>query len=138
MPNIVVFRKDTLEILKNYWLDETSLPTSDDANKAYAQVPFGYDPDRITIQRNIETEEYDIVQDSEVENQRKQFLINIIRQERNIKLQQTDWMFCSDSILTQGKREQWAHYRQLLRDLPNSIGSNVSDDVVWPSPPGHE
>lgn len=52
-----------------------------------------------------------------------------LREERDRFLQATDWMALSDTTLTQ----EWAAYRQALRDLTDQPG--FPHDVVWPSPP---
>jgi len=49
---------------------------------------------------------------------------------RNKLLQRSDWTQGADSPLSQTKREQWATYRQALRDL-----NMTADPVVWPIEP---
>jgi hypothetical protein len=55
-----------------------------------------------------------------------------LRQERNQKLALTDYRALSDQTLTQ----EWADYRQALRDLTQDLAT-VEDvnSVVWPSEP---
>lgn len=62
--------------------------------------------------------------------------MRILREERNRKLAQTDWRASSDLTLS----NEWATYRQALRDLPaNSTPTLDSDgnlqNVTWPSEP---
>ena len=65
-----------------------------------------------------------------------QILYDIIRQERLSKLYICDWTQLADSPLTQSKKQEWAVYRQQLRDLPQNQPSLTSlEDVVWPTPP---
>lgn len=52
-----------------------------------------------------------------------------LREERNRRLAETDWMAMSDRTLDQA----WATYRQALRDITTSATS--LDDVVWPTKP---
>jgi len=56
-----------------------------------------------------------------------------IRAERNGKLSSSDWTQIADAALGAHTAEEWATYRQELRDLP-SKHSKVSE-VVWPTPP---
>ena len=58
---------------------------------------------------------------------------SMVRMERNAKLSQTDWTQIADASLGDHTAEEWAAYRQELRDLP-SAHSKVSE-VVWPTPP---
>tara|TARA_B100001989_G_scaffold54645_1_gene35910 strand:- start:108 stop:557 length:450 start_codon:yes stop_codon:yes gene_type:complete len=55
------------------------------------------------------------------------------RIERTLKLFQSDWTQVSDSPLSSTKKEEWATYRQALRDLP----ANTSDPEKpnWPTKP---
>ena len=53
----------------------------------------------------------------------------VLRRERDIKLDDTDWWASSDLSITQAQKD----YRQALRDLP----ANTADptDVTWPTKP---
>lgn len=57
----------------------------------------------------------------------------MVRAERNSKLSNTDWTQIADAALGAHTAEEWAAYRQELRDLP-SKHSKVSE-VVWPDDP---
>ena len=52
-----------------------------------------------------------------------------LRNVRNQKLAETDWMSNVDVTMS----EEWRIYRQALRDITNTYTS--LDDVVWPTPP---
>ena len=55
-----------------------------------------------------------------------------LRQERNQKLAATDWRALSDQTLTQ----EWADYRQALRDITQDLETVEDvDSVVWPTDP---
>jgi hypothetical protein len=42
----------------------------------------------------------------------------------------------SDSPLSESKKQEWATYRQQLRDLPVSYtDDNEWSDIVWPTKP---
>ena len=64
--------------------------------------------------------------------------MNLLREERNKRLAETDWMANSDVTMT----DAWKTYRQALRDLPASaspkLDSNYDLDltsVTWPTEP---
>ena len=57
----------------------------------------------------------------------------MVRMERNSKLSQSDWTQLTDATLGAHTVEEWAAYRQELRDLP-SKHSKVSE-VVFPDDP---
>jgi hypothetical protein len=55
------------------------------------------------------------------------------RNERNRKLIECDWTQLSDSPITKQKKQEWAVYRQALRDLPEN--TNDPKNPEWPSTP---
>ena len=56
-----------------------------------------------------------------------------VRSQRDGLLRDTDWTQIADATLGSHTAEEWATYRQELRDLP-SKHSKVSE-VVWPDDP---
>ena len=58
---------------------------------------------------------------------------SMVRSQRNNMLSVCDWTQLADASLGAHTAEEWATYRQELRDLP-SAHSKVSE-VVWPTPP---
>ena len=58
---------------------------------------------------------------------------SMVRSQRNNMLSVCDWTQLADAALGDHTAEEWATYRQELRDLP-SKHSKVSE-VVWPTPP---
>jgi hypothetical protein len=60
-----------------------------------------------------------------------------IRIERNKGLELSDWTQLQDSPLSAEKKQEWAEFRQKLRDLPNGIPYDASgySNVVWPLRP---
>ena len=58
---------------------------------------------------------------------------HMVRGQRDGMLRDTDWTQIADAALGDHTVEEWATYRQELRDLP-SVHSKVSE-VVWPTPP---
>ena len=62
--------------------------------------------------------------------------IRLLRQERNRRLAETDWMANSDVVMT----DKWKTYRQALRDLPATAEPKLDDvgnltNVTWPEVP---
>src|SRR5690606_13766634 len=56
-----------------------------------------------------------------------------LRAERDRRLAETDWIMLPDVPVPPGTtREQWAAYRQALRDVPQQPGA--AWDVTWPEP----
>ena len=55
--------------------------------------------------------------------------MRLLREERNRKLSETDWMGNSDVTMS----DAWKTYRQELRDITKSATS--LDDVTWPTKP---
>jgi len=59
--------------------------------------------------------------------------LSMVRADRNARLGATDWTQLGDAALGDHTAEEWAAYRQSLRDLPATY-SRVSE-VVWPEDP---
>ena len=55
-----------------------------------------------------------------------------IRATRDQILRDTDWTMTSGATVDQA---QWAAYRQVLRDIPQTYKDKTPDDVVWPTQP---
>jgi len=59
-----------------------------------------------------------------------------IRNKRNELLKESDWTQVNDCPLSDSKKQEWATYRQELRDLPSLYQSaNNIADVIFPSIP---
>lgn len=56
----------------------------------------------------------------------------VIREKRNRLLFECDWTQLSDSPLSVEKKEEWAIYRQELRDITSYPSP---DSVIWPNEP---
>ena len=59
--------------------------------------------------------------------------LSLVRGQRNGQLRGSDWTQIGDAALGDHTAEEWATYRQSLRDVPQTY-SRVSE-VVWPTPP---
>ena len=62
--------------------------------------------------------------------------MKILREERNRKIAETDWMANSDVTMT----DEWKTYRQALRDLPSTAKPQLDEqgnltNVTWPTKP---
>ena len=55
-----------------------------------------------------------------------------IRSKRNNILKDTDWTMTTGETVDQA---QWAAYRQVIRDIPQTYKDKTPDDVVWPTQP---
>ena len=55
-----------------------------------------------------------------------------IRSKRDSILQATDWTMTTGATVDQA---QWAAYRQVIRDIPQTYKDKTPDDVVWPTQP---
>lgn len=59
-----------------------------------------------------------------------------LRSKRNKQLLSSDWTQFNDSPLSDAKKQEWATYRQALRDLPATHQTtNNIDDVIFPTIP---
>ena len=55
-----------------------------------------------------------------------------IRTKRDQILRDTDWTMTTGATVDQA---QWAAYRQVIRDIPQTYKDKTPDDVVWPTQP---
>ena len=55
-----------------------------------------------------------------------------IREKRDQILRDTDWTMTTGASVDQA---QWAAYRQVIRDIPQTYKDKTPDDVVWPTQP---
>lgn len=58
---------------------------------------------------------------------------NYVKTNRNKLLYQSDWTQLPNSPLTTEKQQEWANYRQQLRDITSQSGYPFN--VVWPTQP---
>ena len=56
-----------------------------------------------------------------------------LRQERNRRLADVDWIFSTDYHIPDQLRDEWTRYRQALRDLPSL--TEDPENPVWPEKP---
>jgi len=70
---------------------------------------------------------------SEEIGQRIDSQAKVIRAERNALISECDWTQLDDTPLTESKKQEWATYRQELRDIPLQEGFPFN--IVWPQKP---
>lgn len=58
-----------------------------------------------------------------------------IRSKRANLLRNSDWTQMPDSPLSEAEKQQWAVYRQALRDMPDTQAVNTVEEIVWPVRP---
>ena len=56
-----------------------------------------------------------------------------LRQERNRRLADVDWVFSEDYLIDDDSYQQWLTYRKALRDLPSL--TEDPENPVWPEQP---
>ena len=66
------------------------------------------------------------------EDETKKLTWDSIRATRNQILRDTDWTMTTGATVDQA---QWAAYRQVIRDIPQTYKDKTPDDVVWPTQP---
>jgi hypothetical protein len=59
--------------------------------------------------------------------------LETLRNQRNEKLQQSDFSMLPDHRLSRENEEEWKVYRQALRDIPST--TEDPENPVWPEPP---
>ena len=59
--------------------------------------------------------------------------LNMVRSQRDGQLRGSDWTQLGDAALADHTAEEWATYRQTLRDVPQTY--NRVAEVVWPLDP---
>ena len=75
---------------------------------------------------------------TEVSNMLSKVPMRLLREERNRRLQETDWTQNRDVILSNDSN--WQTYRQSLRDLPSTASPELNENgqlanVTWPTKP---
>jgi len=60
-------------------------------------------------------------------------LFKELRQERNRRLAEVDWIFSEDYSIDDDSYQQWLTYRKALRDLPSA--TEDPENPVWPEQP---
>lgn len=123
------------QILEVSILDDATL-------KKYGYARFEFTPPAPNA-HSTSTTEYEVHADGIVRNKvelrpftQKELVDRFIRARRSFLLAETDWTQSPDSPLSADKKQEWADYRQALRDLTD-LYPNVqsADEVEWPDKP---
>jgi hypothetical protein len=69
----------------------------------------------------------------EYSRQERIVAIEELRQERNKRLAEVDWIFSEDYAIDDVSYQQWLAYRKALRDLPSTTEDPANP--VWPEKP---
>jgi hypothetical protein len=67
------------------------------------------------------------------EKNQEQYFTELMRERRNAILIECDWTQMEDTPLTDAEKQEWATYRQQLRDFPSTW--TPADTVEFPDPP---
>lgn len=135
--------RDTLNWLYHYPVEETQdIPAETDSIMILV-LPYYIDVDILEFYIEPTTQRlFHRISDTK-KQQKKQVIVQEIREKRTRLLQESDWTRLDDTNLTPAQKDAWAAYRQALRDLPQQV-EQISDDVfftpgqqpiVWPTPP---
>jgi len=102
-------------------------------NKAYNKLPLEYWNEGTKKTDIVFAEDDDqLLYDSAIES----VTLDLLREERNIKLTETDWWCASDRTPTKAQLD----YRTKLRDLPSTASPSLDENgqltgVTWPTKP---
>ena len=102
--------------------------------------PYGLDDDGNVVNGYVEgfyqAGSYKVVDNNVTPYEAPINCVEWVREQRNVLLTNTDWTQNSDSPLSDSKKQEWATYRQSLRDLPSQYNSGDNPkDVVFPNQP---
>ncbi len=88
------------------------------------------------FQPNKKVQDGVLVDDTPTQSELNAEALGSLRSQRFELLISSDWTQMPDSPLTDTKKNEWATYRQTLRDLPASNANVTSiDDVTFPDAP---
>ena len=108
---------------------------------AFDEVPLGHSmvqSDRVPDhQREIYSQEQGLIPRPDLSEFEYQQQISRIRKRRNRLLADSDWTQLPDTALTSEQRTAWSTYRQSLRDITESLPTQLEPNyqVTWPSQP---
>jgi len=89
-------------------------------------IPF--DPANIDYQEYLEWAKTNTAEAADTET----LTWDSIRATRDKILKDTDWTMTTGATVDQA---QWAAYRQVIRDIPQTYKDKTPNDVVWPTQP---
>jgi len=99
------------------------------AESSNLRVQFPYDEDNVDYQEYLLW----VAEGNTAEAADEDTLTwDVIRATRDQILRDTDWTMTTGATVDQA---QWAAYRQVIRDIPQTYKDKTPDDVVWPTQP---
>jgi len=113
--------------LKEYgWYPHRFVQAQIQNNQVYDGSTFMIEQDEVVEYQQVRNKtQQEINQDTEDK-------WNSIRNQRNTLLYDCDWTQLPDSPLTNEKKQEWATYRQALRDITLQVNP---DNIIWPTKP---
>lgn len=136
--NYILYKSDTGEITRNISCPESMIESQLNTDESFIAGVADDETQYISQQSIVNKSEkpdwfydYDYQTHSWVVNEPK--LISQIMQQRSNLLIGSDWTQIPNGPLTSEIQEQWAVYRQQLRDITSQSGYPFN--VVWPTPP---
>lgn len=132
---------NNLEYLKSIgWYPVNNLPRDyDSANFKEVGFEYTFENDQVTcaiklLELTEEEKQQKIIKEEELLLYQFQTYLDIIRVERNKKLQDSDWTQLEDVGLTRNQewKDKWRLYRQALRDVTNNFNRET---FQWPEAP---
>jgi hypothetical protein len=105
------------------------LPASENIPTGYTLIVGIQSPQTTLVNGVVTPWPDDQIQASELEE-----YMETLRSQRNKLLTSSDWTQTLDSPLTDAKRQEWATYRQALRDLPSQPSLDPANPS-WPTEP---
>ena len=134
MPWVIV-NNETLEIATTYSSEpDVQLEYHGDWGNTelftHVKIPDGYNSN-LTLAQIDSDGVIQIVENPD--DNKNEIALQSIRAIRYSKLMVCDWTQARDSPLSQEKQDEWAAYRQSLRDLPSTVTDPTN--VTWPAPP---
>jgi hypothetical protein len=84
--------------------------------------------DCVPMKQNLETTLPECAETPE------EFMI-VLKQHRNVMLNQTDWRVGVDSPLTDLEKQEWVEYRKYLRNITDNLPPVLSNSITILDPP---
>lgn len=128
MTSYVIYNVSTKQVVGTFVCSEQSIVEANiKDNQSFIEGEL--DHDRIECAKVIDGS---VVYSKTVEQTNEEKNADILKAMRNSLLSQSDWTQSPDSPLSDTKKQEWATYRQQLRDLPSTADPS---NPTWPTQP---
>ena len=129
MPIYIAYDRETLEIKRRYEYTHAL-----DRGEGYVHVEIQPEmfSEAVIIKRGANNEII-ITQDAEIREKCFSNYMKTLRQERNKRLTECDWVVIRATSTDTPIPEEWKVYMQTLRDLPSTTEDPANP--VWPTAP---